>query len=220
MELERHGNRWRLTSITSTTLPTNTGRADPEVAAAVQEQHDTVVAYVNSVVGTSAVAMAATRAVVEDVPIIDFINYVQALTVKAALTGSDATLPVISIAAPFNRAASFPQGDVTIRDVAGLYIFDNTLLGVRVTGAQVRDYLEFSANYFKPVTTTGPVPIASVTNAVTPTAPNGTPDYNYDIVAGLDGAAHLRHRPRPAGRLADHQPGLRRRPASTRPSSS
>ena len=25
-----------------------------------------------------------------------------------------------------------------------------------------------------------------VTNAVTPTAPNGTPDYNYDSVAGLD----------------------------------
>ena len=67
---------------------------------------------------TSAVAMAATRAVVEDVPIIDFVNYVQALTVKEALTGADAALPVISIAAPFNRAASFPQGDVTIRDVA------------------------------------------------------------------------------------------------------
>jgi 2',3'-cyclic-nucleotide 2'-phosphodiesterase / 3'-nucleotidase len=188
MELARHGNRWTLTSpITSKTLPTNTAPADPGVAAAVQEQHDTVVAYVNSVVGTSAVAMTATRAVVEDVPIIDFINYVQGLTVKAALTGADASLPVISIAAPFNRAASFPLGDVTIRDVAGLYIYDNTLLGVKVTGAQVKDYLEFSANYFKPVAGTGPVPIASVTNAVTPTAPNGTPDYNYDIVAGLDG---------------------------------
>jgi len=130
--------------------------------------------------------MSASRAVVEDTPIIDFINYVQALTVKAALTVSDADLPMLSIAAPFNRAASFPQGNVTIRDVAGLYIFDNTLLGSRVTGAQVKDYLEFSANYFKPVATTGPVPIASVTNAVTPTAPNGTPDYNYDIVAGFE----------------------------------
>ena len=186
MELERHGSRWSLKKITSKTLRTDTAVADPAVAAAVQEQHDTVVAYVNSVVGTSAVAMTATRAVVEDVPIIDFINYVQALTVKAALTGADADLPMLSIAAPFNRAASFPQGNVTIRDVAGLYIFDNTLLGSRVTGAQVKDYLEFSANYFKPVATTGPVPIASVTNAVTPTAPNGTPDYNYDIVAGLE----------------------------------
>ena len=187
MELERHGNRWRLTTITSNTLPTNTVDADPAVAAAVREQHETVIAYVNSVVGTSAVAMNATRAVVEDAPIIDFVNYVQALTVKAALTGSDAGLPVISIAAPFNRAASFPQGNVTIRDVAGLYIFDNTLLASRVTGAQVRDYLEFSANYFKAVMNTGPVAIADVTNAPTGIAPGGTPDYNYDIVAGLDG---------------------------------
>ena len=43
-------------------------------------------------------------------PIIDFINYVQADAVKAGLTGADAALPVLSIAAPFNRAASFPAG--------------------------------------------------------------------------------------------------------------
>ena len=54
-------------------------------------------------------------------------------------------------------SASFPPGDVTVRDVAGLYIYDNTLLGVKVTGAQVRDYLEYSAQYFKPVTDRRPV---------------------------------------------------------------
>ncbi|MBF4767863.1 5'-nucleotidase C-terminal domain-containing protein [Nocardioides agariphilus] len=187
MELERHGRRWSLVGpITSTTLPTNTAEPDPDVSAAVQEQHDTVIDYVNSVVGTSTVAMSADRAVVEDTPIIDFVNYVQALTVRAALTGADAALPMLSIAAPFNRGASFPQGDVTIRDVAGLYIFDNTLLGSRVTGAQVKDYLEFSANYFKAVDNAGPVAIDDVIRAVTPSAPTGTPDYNYDIVAGLE----------------------------------
>ncbi len=186
LTLKRAGRGWRVAAKMSTTLATNTVAEDPQVAAAVRQQHEAVVSYVNSVVGTSAVAMSAARAVVEDTPIIDFVNYVQALTVKAALTGDDASLPVISIAAPFNRAASFPQGDVTIRDVAGLYIFDNTLLGVKMTGAQVKDYLEFSARYFKTVTSPGPVPIADVTNAVTESAPTGTPDYNYDIVGGLD----------------------------------
>jgi 2',3'-cyclic-nucleotide 2'-phosphodiesterase/3'-nucleotidase len=28
--------------------------------------------------------------------------------------------------------------------------------------------------------------MGEVTNAVTPTAPNGTPDYNFDTIAGLD----------------------------------
>jgi 2',3'-cyclic-nucleotide 2'-phosphodiesterase/3'-nucleotidase len=186
LRLELRGRRWRVASATGQTLNSNTVAEHPAVAAAVRGQHDTVVRYVNSVIGTSAQALSAARAVVEDVPIIDFVNYVQADAVKAAVAGTDAALPVLSIAAPFNRAASFPSGDVTVRDVAGLYIYDNTLLAVKVTGAQVKDYLEYSARYFKPVNTAGPVPIADVTNAVTPTAPNGTPDYNFDSVAGLD----------------------------------
>jgi 2',3'-cyclic-nucleotide 2'-phosphodiesterase/3'-nucleotidase len=113
----------------------------------------------------------------------DFINYVQAEAVKAT---SGTTLPVLSIAAPFNRLASIPAGDVTVRDIAGLYIFDNTLLGIQFTGAQVRSYLEFSATYFKQVSGPGPFAAAEVTNAVTPNAPNGTPDYNYDIMGGFD----------------------------------
>ncbi len=183
----KHGRqKWALVASGSQLLNSNTVDADPKVAAAVQPQHDTVVGYVNSVVGTSKEEMLAARAVVEDVPIIDFVNYVQADAVKAGLSGADAALPVLSIAAPFNRGASFKAGDVTVRDVAGLYIYDNTLLGVKVTGKDVKDYLEFSARYFKQVSGTGPFKMSEVTNAVTPTAPNGTPDYNYDAVAGLD----------------------------------
>lgn len=182
----KHGkHRWVLEHSSAQLLNSNTAAEDPAVAAAVSSQHDTVVEYVNSVIGTSKEALSAARAVVQDVPIIDFVNYVQADAVKQGLTGADAALPVLSIAAPFNRSASFPAGDVTVRDVAGLYIYDNTLLGVKVTGQQVKDYLECSAQYFKPCTKTSAT-IDELTNAVTPTAPNGTPDYNYDAVAGLD----------------------------------
>jgi 2',3'-cyclic-nucleotide 2'-phosphodiesterase / 3'-nucleotidase len=183
----KHGRlEWVLVASGSQVLNSNTVAADPKVAAAVQAQHDTVVEYVNSPIGTSTEELLAARAVVEDVPIIDFVNYVQADAVKAGLTGADAALPVLSIAAPFNRGASFPSGQVTVRDVAGLYIYDNTLLGVKVSGADVKAYLEYSARYFKQVSGTGPFTMAQVTNAVTPTAPNGTPDYNFDSVAGLD----------------------------------
>ena len=64
---------------------------------------------------------------------------------------------MLSIAAPFNRDAAIPAGDVTVRDVAGLYVYDNTLLGIKLTGAQVLAYLEWSARYFKQVTGAGPV---------------------------------------------------------------
>src|SRR6478735_7481141 len=102
--------------------------------------------------------MSASTSRYEDTAAIDFINYVQADAVKKALAGTpEASLPVLSIAAPFNKLAAIPAGDVTIRDVAGLYIYDNTLLGIVLTGAQVKAYLEKSAEYFQPCTTTGPL---------------------------------------------------------------
>ena len=178
--------RWEVTSAAGQLLNSNAVSGDPAVLAAVRQQHETVVAYVNSVIGTSTTALSADRSVVEDVPIIDFVQHVQGQTIKAALTGADATLPVLSIAAPFSRSASFPAGEVTIRDVAGLYIYDNTLFGVKVTGAQVKDYLEFSARYFQQVSGPGPFTVDQVIRAKTDTAPTGTPDYNFDTIAGLD----------------------------------
>ncbi len=186
LQLEQQGSSWKVVSATSQVLNSNTVCEDPRVASVVRAQHDQVVGYVNSPIGTSTTAMSAQRAVVEDVAAIDFVNYVQADAVHTALAGTpDADLPVLSIAAPFNRGAAIPAGQVTLRDVAGLYIYDNTLLGVKVTGAQVKDYLEFSARYYRQVSGTGPFAPEQLTNAVTTTAPNGTPDYNYDIVAGL-----------------------------------
>ena len=172
---------------TATLLNSNTVPEDAAVAKIVSAAHAKVLTYVNSVIGTSKQAMSAATSRYEDTAAMDFINYVQADAVKKALAGTaDATTPVLSIAAPFNKAAAIPAGDVTVRDVAGLYIYDNTLLGIRFTGAQVLAYLEYSARYFKQVSGTGPFAADTVTNAVTPTAPNGTPDYNYDIMGGLD----------------------------------
>jgi 2',3'-cyclic-nucleotide 2'-phosphodiesterase/3'-nucleotidase len=192
VEYHRRKKSWSLVSARSHLLNSNAAKEDGKVARAIRAQHDKVVAYVNAPIGTSTEAMSAARSVVEDTKIIDFIQYVQAGAVKAALTGSDASLPVLSEAAPFNRSASFPQGQVSVRDVAGLYIYDNTLLGVRITGKDVKDYLEWSAAYFKKQSAPGGYTIDQLTNAVTPQAPNGTPDYNFDSIRGLD--QHLTYR--------------------------
>ncbi len=186
-DLEKVRGRWRVRSSRATLLNANTVPEDARIAALVRPAHEKVLAYVNSVVGTCTEAMSASTSRYRDTPAMDFINLVQAETVKAALVGTaQEGLPVLSIAAPFNKDAAIPAGEVTVRDVAGLYIYDNTLLGIQFTGAQVKDYLEKSATYFKQVSGTGPFAPADVTNAVTPTAPGGTPDYNYDIMGGLD----------------------------------
>jgi 2',3'-cyclic-nucleotide 2'-phosphodiesterase/3'-nucleotidase len=48
-----------------------------------------------------------------------------------------------------------------------------------VTGAQLRDYLEFSARYYAQVPAGAGVDPAKLTNA------GGVPDYNYDVVGGV-----------------------------------
>jgi 2',3'-cyclic-nucleotide 2'-phosphodiesterase/3'-nucleotidase len=189
LDLLKVGGQWRVSSSSATLLNANTVPEDPQIAALVRPAHEKVLTYVNSVIGTCTEAMSAATSRYEDTAAMDFINLVQAQAVKEALVGTaDAGTPVLSIAAPFNKAAAIPKGDVTVRDVAGLYIYDNTLLGITLTGAQVKDYLEKSATYFQQVANAGPFTPDQVTNAKTDTAPNGTPDYNYDIMGGLDAA--------------------------------
>lgn len=187
LDLVKQRGRWTVASSSSTVLNANTVGEDPAIVSLVRSQHAKVRAYVNGVIGTSTAAMSAATSRYEDTAAIDFINYVQADAVQKAIAGtSSASLPMLSIAAPFNPDAAIPAGNVTVRDVAGLYIYDNTLLGIVLTGAQVLSYLEYSAQYFQRISGTGPFTPDQLTNAVTPTAPGGTPDYNYDIMGGLD----------------------------------
>jgi 2',3'-cyclic-nucleotide 2'-phosphodiesterase/3'-nucleotidase len=179
-ELVRRHGRWTITSKAATMLNTNTVDADPKVLAAVRAQHEKTVAYVNQVVATSTEELSATTSRYEDTPILDYINKVQTDTVVAALAGTEyASLPVLSIAAPFSRTAVFPQGDVKIKDVAGLYIYDNTLEAVVLTGAEVRAYLEYSAKYFVTLAPDAPVDPATISDP-------SVPDYNYDTMSGVD----------------------------------
>ena len=187
LTLVRKGHRWVVQSVGSSVLNSNTVSEDPQVVKLLTADHAKVVSYVNSVIGTCTTAMSCGTARYEDTAALDFINLVQAQAVRTALAGTaQAALPMLSIAAPFNRAAAIPAGQVSVRDVAGLYIFDNTLLGITFTGAQVRAYLEKSAEYFRQVSGNGPFAPDALTNAITVVAPNGTPDYNYDVMGGLD----------------------------------
>ncbi|MFE7424426.1 bifunctional metallophosphatase/5'-nucleotidase [Streptomyces sp. NPDC057545] len=172
--------RWVVERAGSRVLNSNTVAEDPKITGLLADEHRKVVAYVNQVIGTSSAAMSTAEAAWKDEPIIDLINVVQTETVKAALAGgAHASLPVLSQASCFSRTARIPEGDVTIRDAAGLYPFENTLEARVLTGAQVRQYLEFSARYYVQTAAGVPVDTSKLTNA------ENIPDYNYDAVSGL-----------------------------------
>ncbi|CAL9411315.1 2',3'-cyclic-nucleotide 2'-phosphodiesterase_3'-nucleotidase [Streptomyces sp. enrichment culture] len=179
-ELSWERGRWSVASVSAKVLNSNTVPEDPKIVRLLSDEHRKVVEYVNQVIGTSTQAMSSAEGPVKDVPIIDLINHVQAETVKGALAGTEwAALPVLSQASCFSRTAVIPQGKVTLRDAAGLYPFENTLEARVLTGAQVKEYLEYSARYFVRTAPDAVVDPAKLTNA------EGIPDYNYDAVYGL-----------------------------------
>src|SRR3954464_13256361 len=179
-DLVREHGRWKVTTKAATTMTTNTVEADPKVLAVVKAQQNKTVAYVNQIVATSTETLSAATSRYQDTPILDYINKVQTDTVAAALAGGPyASLPVLSIAAPFSRTAVFPQGNVKIKDVAGLYIYDNTLEAVVLTGAEVKAYLEYSAKFFVTLAPDAPVNPATISDPA-------VPDYNYDALSGVD----------------------------------
>lgn len=74
----------------------------------------------------------------EDTALIDLINEVQMFYAKSQ----------ISSAAAFKSDMNLVAGEFMKKDVANIYKYPNTLMGVNITGANLKDYMEWSAGYF------------------------------------------------------------------------
>lgn len=167
MGFVRNGDRWRIWQ-TRGTLVRQAGHAEAsEILAVTQRAHDATVRWVNQTLGTTPVAWRGDSARVSDTPLIDFI-----LDVERQVAGTD-----LASTAAFDLGASLDAGPITVAEVARLYPYDNTLRAVRITGRQLREYLEFSARYFRTV--------GSPEAALSPIDP-AIPGYNFDIVGGAD----------------------------------
>jgi 2',3'-cyclic-nucleotide 2'-phosphodiesterase / 3'-nucleotidase len=177
-ELRKVRGQWTVVEKSSELRNVTAVPEHPAIVSLVQTHHQKTLDYVNSVIGTSLAEMTMSMARFYDVPALDFVNHVQTEVVREGLVGTAyEDLPVLSIAAPFNRAARIPEGEVSVRDIAGIYIYDNTLIAVELTGAQLIEYLEYSAGFFGPVASAGPINAADV--------PTTKPDYNYDVISGI-----------------------------------
>lgn len=181
LDLQKVRGQWDVEAAEGMAIRTKDHAEHPAVVEALTPAHEKTVDYVNQVVATATEELSGAESYWKDTAIVDFIQHVQTETVDAALEGTEyADLPVLSLAAPFSRTALFPAGDVTIRDIAGLYIYDNTLHAVTMTGAEVRDYLEYgNGMYFHTVPAGDTFDPASDVNL------NGRPDYHLDLMSGV-----------------------------------
>lgn len=75
---------------------------------------------------------------IEDTALLDLINKVQLYYTKAE----------ISSVAAFKNEMNLKKGDFKKKDVANIYKFPNTLVGVNITGANLKKFMEFCARYY------------------------------------------------------------------------
>jgi len=164
--VSRVDGAWRVTERRSDLVQAAGHAESPAVLAATDAIHRETVAYVTTPIGSTTERWTADSARLKDTPLIDFM-----LETERKAAGSD-----LASTAAFSTEAAMGPGPITIAQVAQLYPYDNTLRAVRITGKQLRDYLEFSSRYYKTI--------------ASPTSPLETeaeiPGYNFDIVSGVD----------------------------------
>ena len=165
--------RWRPVRIWSELISTARVVPSPRLVQRLQPLHAAVLAWMETDLGKATQPMSAAAARAEPTPILGFVNAVQ-----LKRTGAD-----LSAASAFDLKAGFDSGTIRMGQVVGLYPFDNMLRAVRISGDELKAYLEHSASYFQ----TDPVGRISLNDSV--------PGYNYDVIAGARYDIDLRRPP-------------------------
>jgi len=133
--------------------------SDAKIVSDAQAVHDQTLAYVRGKIGTTEIPMHSFFTRVMDDASTQIVNNAQMDYVKKAIANTEyKDYPVLSAAAPFKGGrggvadyTNIAKGDVTIKSAADLYLFDNTLKAVEVTGDQVKRWIEESAKQFNTI---------------------------------------------------------------------
>lgn len=160
--------------------------------------------------GRSEVALSSFFAMAGDCPATRMVARAMRWHVTNVLAGGpDAGLPVLAAASPSRvggrggpgNFTNLAAGDLRERDLAALCPFPNAIRALRLTGAELAEWLEHSAGSFLQLP-----PGAQDAPLTDP----GRPAYNFDLIAGLDYEIDLGQPARydAEGRLA--APGARR----------
>ncbi len=140
---------------------------DPVITALIAPYQAKTLEYTSTVLGQSTGEYKGNKQITEPTEIMELINKVQA--------GAAGTQ--LSIAAPLSLSAYIPMGNITIKDIMGVYVYENFLYGVKMTGKQVKDWMEYTERYYKQVTApTDPILKDPALNIA---------DYNLDQLYGV-----------------------------------
>lgn len=160
---------------------------DPAISQAIAAEHSATINYVKTPVGTTDFRMTTYFADVGDVSAIEIVNQAQAAYVQDYIDANlpqYAGIPVLSVSAPFksgfgggNDFTDVAEGNVAINNAADLYLYPNTIYAVKVTGAELKAWLETAAQRFNKID-----PANTAAQALVSTYPG----YNFDMITSKD----------------------------------
>ncbi|KGT94357.1 2', 3'-cyclic nucleotide 2'-phosphodiesterase [Erwinia typographi] len=193
--LDNQQGHWQVTSAKAQARPIYDKAAkkslaaeDPDLVKVMKHDHDATREFVSKPIGKSADVMYSYLSLVQDDPTVQIVNNAQRDYVQRYIQGDPdlANLPVLTAAAPFkaggrkNDPASYVEvekGQLTFRNAADLYLYPNTLVVMKVSGKEVKEWLECSAGQFNQIDPHSSKP-QSLINWDFRT-------YNFDVIDGV-----------------------------------
>lgn len=162
LTLEPRGKKWRITNGEAElrAIDSTTDEVAEQVIEAVKETHEGTVEYIRSPVGETTAPINSYFSLVQDDPSVQIVNNAQLWYAEQQLAGTEnADLPLLSAAAPFKAGGrnggdyytNIETGEIAIKNVADLYVYDNTVFVLKLTGADLKEWLEMSAGQFKQI---------------------------------------------------------------------
>jgi 2',3'-cyclic-nucleotide 2'-phosphodiesterase/3'-nucleotidase len=188
IKLEYSDGKWVVQQVSSSLIAAGKSE-DIQIQKMLQKEHTATIAKMQEKVATLDKPINNYFALVQNDASLQLINaaqtdYVHRIVVPQ-IDQSLQNYPILSAAAPFkNGGRSGPfayttikAGDLSLGDIANLYIYPNTLIVLKVTGTELIEYLEWTSQIFNQIN--------SDSTEAQDLISEKFPSFNFDVVSGI-----------------------------------
>lgn len=164
--------------------------ADKKLTEILAADHRNTLEFINQPIGKISTDLYSYLSLIQNDAALQLVRDAQKAYVERYIQGDPdlADLPVLSAAAPFKVGGrknspteyiEIKRGPLTLRHAAELYLYPNTLVALKVTGENVREWLECSAGMYNQIDRNSDKP-QSLLNW------EGFRTYNFDMFDGVN----------------------------------
>ncbi|WP_279083909.1 bifunctional 2',3'-cyclic-nucleotide 2'-phosphodiesterase/3'-nucleotidase [Gilliamella apis] len=143
--------------------------ANKNITKVLKDDHEGTREFVGKPIGKVSTDINSYLALVEDTSALQIISDAQIDYVKQFVQGDPDLdgLPILSAIAPFKAGGrkndptayvDVKKGDLTFRNAADIYLYPNILSAVKITGKEVKEWLECSAGVYNQIDINSPKP--------------------------------------------------------------